>query len=170
MDYITILMATYNGEKYLSEQLDSILEQSYPNWRLLISDDCSTDGTPLLLLEYQRRFTDKITILPNECRFGSAKGNFLHLMKQSTPGYAMFCDQDDIWHRDKIEKTLEVMKQMETEATQDYPLLVFTDLCVVSADLQPIADSFMRFSGLDGNRTALHQLLIQNVVIQAFYK
>jgi len=164
MEHVTILMATYNGEKYLCEQLDSILKQTHTNWQLVISDDGSTDVTLSILQKYQREFADKINLLPTVCRFGSAKGNFLHLMKQSPPGYAMFCDQDDIWDDDKIEKTLAALKQTETDVARDCPLLVFSDLCVVNADLQPIANSFMRFSGLNGNRTALHQLLIQNVV------
>ena len=144
MEHVTILMATYNGEKYLCEQLNSILKQTHTNWRLVISDDGSTDATLSILQKYQSEFTDKITLLPADCRFGSAKGNFLHLLKQSPPGYAMFCDQDDIWDNDKIEKTLAALKQMETDAARNCPLLVFTDLCVVNADLQPIATSFMR--------------------------
>ena len=59
MEQIDIILATYNGEKYLKEQLDSILNQTYTNFRLLISDDCSQDSTKEILKEYEKKFSFK---------------------------------------------------------------------------------------------------------------
>ena len=62
MDQIDILLTTYNGEKYLKEQIDSILSQTYTNFRLLISDDCSKDSTPKILEEYRKNVVDRYKI------------------------------------------------------------------------------------------------------------
>ena len=59
---IDILMATYNGEEFIEEQLNSILNQSYSNWRLIISDDCSQDNTISIVKEYKNKYPDKILL------------------------------------------------------------------------------------------------------------
>lgn len=74
---IDILMATYNGEKYLREQLDSIINQSYKDWRLIIRDDCSTDSTFAILEEYRVKYPDKILLIAAEKASGGAMQNFL---------------------------------------------------------------------------------------------
>ena len=74
---VAILMATYNGERFLPVQLDSILNQEFEDWVLLVSDDGSTDRTREILLQYQKRYPNKIQILEKEKPTGSAKKNFL---------------------------------------------------------------------------------------------
>ena len=98
------MMTTYNGERFLREQLDSILGQTYPNFRLVIQDDGSTDGTEEILAGYAER-DDRISLRKNEGPHG-AYCNFHGLMnavRQEEPAdYYMFSDQDDIWLPDKI--------------------------------------------------------------------
>lgn len=163
MAEVTILLAAYNGSGYISQQIDSILRQSFQAFRLILSDDGSTDDTPELLEGYARRHPDKITHYRSGLRFGCAQTHFMHLLGQfhDTP-YLMFCDQDDVWHGDKIEKTLAKMRSLEKDPA--VPVLVHTDLRVVDGALQELSPSFCKLSNLDGNRTALNQLLIQNVV------
>ena len=91
---IDILMATYNGEKYLKEQIDSILEQSYKDFRLLISDDCSTDSTRQILNEYVEKDSRVVVFLQNK-NIGVLK-NFEYLMQKVESECFMFADQDDI--------------------------------------------------------------------------
>ena len=94
-------MATYNGERFIAEQIESIQRQSYKNWRLLVSDDCSTDGT----LDVVRRYAaedGRIRIVSEGVKHGGAKENFFSLMTCSDAPYCMFCDQDDVWLPDKI--------------------------------------------------------------------
>ncbi len=106
---VEILMATYNGARYLQEQLDSLLRQTYPHWRLTIHDDGSTDATLSILNEY-RRNDERIVLLEDDATgMGSVK-NYLHLMARADGVYYMFCDQDDIWFEDKIAKMLDALR------------------------------------------------------------
>ena len=105
---IDILLATYNSEKYLKEQLDSLLAQTDDDFTLIASDDASCDNTINILEEYKTKFNN-IKIYANEKGSGSAKNNFFKLLTLSTSPYVMFCDHDDYWEKEKIEKTLNVM-------------------------------------------------------------
>ncbi|HOP11093.1 MAG TPA: glycosyltransferase family 2 protein [Oscillospiraceae bacterium] len=161
---LAILMATYNGEKFLAEQLDSLLRQDFQNWTLLVSDDGSKDGTITLLRDYAGRFPDKIRLIEKEKPSGGAKQNFFFLTRQAEGyRYIMYCDQDDIWKPEKIRLALEKMKALEN-GSPDTPCLVHTDLEVVDENLGLIAPSFIQYSGLNPRRNALSQLLTQNVV------
>lgn len=161
---VAILMATYNGARYLPTQLDSILNQDFEDWQLLISDDGSTDGTLDILADYQKRYPEKIRILEKETPTGSAKKNFMFLTRQADNfPYVMYCDQDDFWQPEKVRVTLKKMKETESGDTT-IPCLVHTDLEVVDQNLITISKSFFQFSGLNASRCALNQLLIQNIV------
>ncbi len=162
MATVTILLAAYNGENYIQEMVDSILAQTFLDWHLVLSDDGSTDATASLLEDYAQRHSDKITHYRSGMKFGCAEKHFMHLLSvfHETP-YIMFCDQDDIWHADKIEKTLGKMQQIEDPAL---PALVHTDLRVVDRNLNVLNPSFCDMSNIDGSKMALNQLLIQNVV------
>lgn len=158
---VDILLASYNGECYIAEQIESIQQQTYTNWRLLISDDCSTDGT----LDIVRRFASmdsRIEIVSANCKYGGAKENFFAAMGYSDSSYCMFCDQDDVWLPNKVEITLEAMMQLEAKAPL-VPTLVFTDMKVVSTNLDIIDDSFERFSAIDPTRTGFRQVLAQSI-------
>jgi len=93
---IEILLATYNGEKFLQEQLDSILHQTFQDWRIVAHDDGSTDATLEILQQFQLEHPSKIHILDDGLSFGSARDNFEHLMKHAAADYIMLCDQDDV--------------------------------------------------------------------------
>lgn len=167
MSRVTILLAAYKGKEYAGAMIDSILAQDCDDWELILSDD-GTD-TETLLAEYAARFPERIHLHVSGRRFGSAQKHFLYLMQQfGTADYLMFCDQDDVWHPDKVRKTLLTMQKAEQEAREEtgerLPVLVHTDLRVVDGNLQPIDESFMHYSRLDGSRLALNELLIQNVV------
>jgi len=103
-----ILLATYNGYRYLAEQLESIYLQKYSNWFVIASDDGSSDGTMLILKEYQQCWPQgKLTIIQ-----GPAQGfcqNFLSMACDSEikADYYAFCDQDDVWMPDKLSVAIE---------------------------------------------------------------
>ena len=92
---VDILLATYNGEKYVIEQIESILHQTYKNIRLLISDDCSTDDTRQILEQYQKK-DNRIEIFFQEKNLGYIR-NFAFLLNQVKNKYYMLSDQDDVW-------------------------------------------------------------------------
>ncbi len=133
---IDVLLATYNGEKYLNEQIKSILNQTYKNIRLIISDDCSKDNTRKILEEYAKK-DDRIKLYFQEKNLGYVK-NFEFLLKQVENKYYMLSDQDDVWLNKKIEKSIQFLKENNAD-------LVFGDLEVVDQNLNTIYQSFGDF-------------------------
>ncbi len=136
---IAILMATYNGEKYLGEQIDSLLAQTYKDWHLYIHDDGSTDNTQAILREYAKKHSN-IHILGYESQKGAMR-NFLSLLQRVEADYYMFCDQDDVWLKEKVELSFKEMKRQEA-AFQGKPIIVYTDLYVTDAALNITCNSF----------------------------
>lgn len=98
---VSIVMATYNGEKYLREQLDSIIEQTYKNIELIVVDDCSQDSTLDILVAYQASH-NFIKIYRNESNMGVSQ-TFSFGITKAIGDYVAFCDQDDVWLPNKIE-------------------------------------------------------------------
>ena len=133
MEQIDIILATYNGEKYLKEQLDSILNQTYTNFRLLISDDCSQDSTKEILKEYEKK-DNRIKVFFQEKNLGYVKNFEFLLTKVESSIYAL-SDQDDIWNKDKVEKSYNRLKEENAD-------LVFTDLEMIDEEGKTIKNSF----------------------------
>ena len=123
---ISICMATCNGAEFLQEQIDSIMNQTYQDFVLYISDDKSTDSTLDIILKYKDQFPSKIQLLEREVASGSAKANFLSLLNTVNSDLYFFCDQDDVWSQDHIE------------------LLIHSDFSVVDEKLNVIASSYFK--------------------------
>lgn len=157
---IAVLLATYNGELYLREQLNSLLGQTYTNWVCYIHDDGSTDQTIDIIREYCDGFPQNFKMLEG-ASCGGAKNNFLFLLSEIKEEYVAFCDQDDFWLPEKLVKIYEVMKKNENK---EKPTVIFSDLKVVNEQLELISDSFFRYSGKDSTRLNYKQILIQNFV------
>lgn len=141
MNDIAILLATYNGEKYLSEQIDSLLNQTETNWICYIHDDGSNDKTLIIAKEYEEKYPSKIKILDYPPQSG-AKQNFISMLKLIDEPYAMFCDQDDIWLPHKISIELSKMKEIENDGVER-EILVYSDSKVVDSDLNIIYESLL---------------------------
>ncbi len=109
---VNVLISTYNGEKYIKEQLDSVIEQSYDNIKIYIRDDGSTDSTIDVIAPYLN--ADKVQLIKAEnVGFGRS---FLSLLKAAEDGdYWAFCDQDDIWLQDKIKWAVEFMEKQNKD-------------------------------------------------------
>lgn len=142
---VSILLATYNGEKYVREQIDSILKQTYQDFVLYISDDKSYDDTMCIINEYKEKYPVKIQILEHDSSTGSAKGNFLYLLKNVESDVFLFCDQDDVWTPDHIEILVNRYKLLSSEEKK-LPVLIHTDLIVVNEKLDVIAPSFLHYA------------------------
>lgn len=98
---ISVAMTTYNGEKYLAEQIDSILSQTYTDFELIVCDDCSTDSTRSILKEYEQK-DKRIKLYFNEANLGFKK-NFEQALHFCTGEFIAFADQDDVWFKDHLE-------------------------------------------------------------------
>ena len=164
MSTIAIIMATYNGEKYVDEQIKSILSSNYQDLELFIYDDGSKDNTVSILRNYENQFPGKIHVYQNESNLGHLK-NFMHALSATTADYVMFSDQDDVWNSNKAAITIKRMKHMEAQFGKDIPLVVFTDAIVVDQDLNTLNRSFFCSGHLNPYRTDLGHLLMENKLI-----
>ena len=161
---ITIIMAVYNGQEYIREQLESLKDQTYTEWRLVIRDDRSSDKTAEIVKKFSDEVEQEVIFKVNEKPSGSAKNNFALLINDAKESdYVMFCDQDDIWKKDKIEITYNKMKQAEERYGRDFPLLVHGDVEVIDENGNINADSMFEMSHINAD-SKLPQILIQNHV------
>lgn len=184
---IAILLATYNGAKYIREQLDSLFQQSCGDFHLYIRDDGSKDDTQKIVEEYRQKFSDRITVLEDSQKHKGAAKSFMTLLQEVDSDYYMFCDQDDIWQPNKVELTLARMKEIEGTAQNaagtahvnetagkaagtagnavgTAPVLVATDLKVVDEQLFPIKDSFNADLKIDVFRKHPELICVRHVV------
>jgi len=162
---VDIVLATYNGESFLEEQLGSIVTQSYRNWRLLVRDDGSTDATMQILRDYAQRLGPRMVLLDDRTERLGACLNFGRLLYASSAPYIALCDQDDIWLPEKIARLLSAVRDAERRWGDDTPILVHSDLKVVDAGGQVLAGSFWRYQNLDPEAAGnWRRQLVQNVV------
>lgn len=152
---VAILLATYQGQNYLAEQLNSYLAQSYPHWQLWVSDDGSTDDTREILRNYQRRARANF----GEILDGPKKGlvvNFLSLVcnPDIQTDYYAFSDQDDIWLPDKLERAVRWLSQQD----ENQPALYCSRTELVDANNQSIG-----FSPLFSRQPSFANALVQSI-------
>ncbi|MDD3174726.1 MAG: glycosyltransferase, partial [Herbinix sp.] len=114
MSTVAIVMTTYNGEKYVGEQINSILASTYQDFELFICDDGSKDSTMSILRDYEKQNPTKVHVFQNETNQGVTI-NFLKTLCRTTMDYMMFCDQDDVWKSNKIAITLKRIRHMEAQ-------------------------------------------------------
>lgn len=149
---LAILLSTYNGEKYLREQIDSILQQDFHNLDLYIRDDGSKDSTKSIIQYYASHYPN-IHFLQDTNNLGAAL-SFMALLKYVDSEYYMFCDQDDVWLQDKVSKS--ILKIKEVEQGRNLPSLVFSDAKVVDEKLNILSNSFWNYN------KAFPQILLSN--------
>lgn len=134
---VSILMATYNGEKYLEEQINSLLKQTYPHWTLWIKDDGSTDSTISIIEQYCLQDSRIHQVSDSNKNLGAGKTFFLLLSYSDTP-YTIFCDQDDIWFDTKLE---ELVRHAEEKLDINRPGMVYCDAHAYSDALRTITSN-----------------------------
>lgn len=157
-------MAAYNGEAYIEEQVRSILKNGFKDFVIHVYDDGSTDTTRNILRRLSLEYPDKVCFFANEKNKGVIR-NFMEGAYIADSPYVMFCDQDDVWLPDKLSKTLQKMKELESRKGANVPLAVFTDAKVVDKELGEIHPSFHSSSHLDTAKTDLPHLLMENKLI-----
>jgi rhamnosyltransferase len=131
MSVVDIAMATYNGEKYLKEQIDSIISQSFTDWRLFIRDDASTDNTVNIIRQYIKK-DPRIHLIEDNLGNLRVSRNFEQALSNCSAPYTMFADQDDVWFDNKIAASISYMNKIE----KDDPVLVFSNSILTSENLE----------------------------------
>lgn len=169
---VLVLLPVYNGQRFLAQQLESIIRQSAVTTHLLCRDDGSTDGSPASLEDMRQRWPDRITVVADEMGNLGASGNFSCLMRlaleRDVPGigkvaYVALSDQDDVWHPDKLATGLAAIQALE-RAHPGAPALVHSDLRVIEEDGQEIAPSMARYQGLRPDLSGFSAQLLSNTL------
>lgn len=163
MKQICIIMAVYNGENYLAEQIDSILKNTYQNFTLHIFNDHSQDHSQNIIEEYVQTNPGRIFGHYHNDNHGVIR-NFLEGTQVMDADYYMFCDQDDVWLPYKIEHSLQAMEKLEADAA-DKPCVIFGDARTVDQNLCEIAPSFQRQSGYHTDALDPAHILMENKLI-----
>lgn len=176
---IVVLLPVYNGARYLSEQIDSILTQTWTGDHgddvavsIVCRDDASSDDSPALLRDYALRYPGLISVLDDQLGNLGAAGNFAALMRHAASlatvlrvsrVYVALADQDDIWHANKLQRSFAAMLTVEAGDLQT-PALVHSNLRVVDAGGNVVATSFMAYQGLRPARASLPAQLLSNTL------
>ena len=158
-----VLLACYNGEAYLPPLLNSLSGQTGAEFRVLMQDDGSRDGTPELLRR-QAEADDRFRLVSDGGAGRGAVGNFWSLLGQAEGDYAALCDQDDLWHADRLQAGLAAMAAAEARWGKGTPLLIHSDARVVDAGGRTLHGSFFAHQGWDFRAVELPRLLVQNNV------
>ena len=165
---VDILLATYNGSRYLESQLDSIISQTHQSFRILVSDDGSSDATMAILESYREQLKDRLILVKNASPGKGVIRNFENLMHFSLAdgqsNWMAFCDQDDVWLPQKIECMLAEMMRIEGRDGNSVPCLVHSDLAVVDENLRVIAPSFAKHQFINPDVCSPLSLLSVNQV------
>ena len=160
---IEILLATYNGEQYIKEQLDSILNQTYRDFRILVRDDGSTDKTIEIIRDYIEKYPKQIELIQDAAVCGGPAQNFFQLTAYAEAQYVMFADQDDFWLAEKLQVMQKKMQELEQQSGEETPILVFCDYKPVDAQLKEL-DFNSSNSQIAACHLELNRLLVQNYV------
>lgn len=169
---LAIVLPTYNGESYLAAQLDSLLQQDYPDFVIVARDDGSTDGSQAILQRYAKEHPSRFHLLATMGGNLGASGSFSCLLEYVLEhkdalgleaAYVMCSDQDDVWHPAKISKTMQAMLALESAHPQR-ACLVHGDLRVVDAQGRVIAESFFAYQDIRPHRHGFARMLVSNSV------
>ncbi len=161
MTKIAVLLSTYNGQKYLKQQLDSIFAQTYQDFTLFVRDDGSVDETLEILNQYNLKH-DNLTLIEDEIKHRGASASFMWLMNKVDSEYFMFCDQDDVWLPNKIEIQYDVIQGVVK--MDKSPIVVFHDLTLTNVEGEIIADSFWKMHSMNVWTEKFESLFIKNVL------
>ena len=162
MSSVEILLATFNSETFIEEQVDSIFSQTDQDWHLTIQDGGSRDRTVSIVKKIASKYEKKITFIQHDNGHLSAKKNFGSLLSKAHSPLYMFCDQDDVWFKNKVELTKDFYYSLHSK-NEKQPVLIFTDSVVTDNKLIPLSNSFLTFQNLNPRKLALNNLLLQNV-------
>lgn len=157
---VAVLLSTYNGESYLQEQLDSLLRQDFKNFKIYVRDDGSSDNTVNIIEQYCHK-DNRLIRIRSEGNVGCA-ASFLTLVKSVNADVYLFCDQDDVWLPNKIQRVFDYYSNVDMST----PALYHCDLAVVDQELNLIHKSFLqhqKMSAIDAMKT--NHLFIQNFVV-----
>jgi glycosyltransferase involved in cell wall biosynthesis len=169
MAEIEIAIPAYNCAAWLDDLIESILQQDVDNWRLVARDDASTDDTAARLATWKQRLGERMMIVEGSDRRNlGLVGNYNTVLSATTSPWVMLADADDVWRPGKLSLTLKAMRAAEATHGTTTQVLVFTDAEVVDEQLQPVAESYWRWSRANlAAASVFHRLVVDSPAISS---
>ncbi len=162
---INIVLSAYNGERYISDQIRSILELGRSDLKLFVFDDVSSDDTVRIVSGFEKEYPETVKLVENKFNKGFAR-NFLEGLRytavNSPADYYVFCDQDDVWLENRITVCLKRMEELEEKYSKDMPVLLFTDAVMADKDLNRMGTTFFKADRLNTSDIRFPGLLMEN--------
>ena len=160
---IEVVIPVFNGVRYLEQQIESIANQSLPPTRVILRDDGSTDGSLDLIVDLQKRYGDWLLVLPAGVNLGCI-GNINCLLSATSAPYVALADQDDVWIKDKLERSFDLLRLLESSHGAVCPILVHSDLELIDALGLSLGTTYFQRQHLHACRVAPEDLVLSNVV------
>ncbi len=172
MPSVDILLATYNGARFLPAQLASLSRQSHRDWRLIVRDDGSSDGSLDIVRQWADREQRALLVVVDGIKGLGPAQSFGRLLDRSDAPYFAFCDQDDVWDEVKVQRLLAEVLAMEADHGLALPMLAHSNLAIVDEDLTPTGANFWEGARIvcpnigrsEPDKAGRASLLLQNVV------
>lgn len=158
-----ILLSTYNGEKFIERQLESIFNQSFQDFCLYVRDDGSSDGTIEILKKYSHKHNNMFIFSDNPHTNRGASSSFMWLLNNVEADYYMFCDQDDLWLENKVELQIEAIQNYKM-MDKNVPIVVFHDLILTNSQGSIINKSFWSVHNITIENITFESLFVKNVI------
>jgi rhamnosyltransferase len=161
---VAICLATFNGGKYLASQLDSLVNQDYPDINVFIHDDGSTDDTIEIIYDYKNRYPHMFTHIQDGIEYKNAGKNFLETLRLiKKHDFYMFCDQDDYWLKNKVSSAIKNITKNNYIPT--IPTIFHTDATIVDEKLKIIKKSYWEEENIDFLKHCYQYYYHQNNII-----
>ena len=183
MNKVAILLSTYNGARYVRAQLQSLAEQNFSSFNVIIRDDGSSDSTLDIVKEFIEKYPNIFVLNPDDHGNLGVTRSFFYLLEQVNQyKYIMFCDQDDVWFQNKVRMFLLEIQKVERESLSEGPILVYGDMVVTNDRIEIIDKSFWNYQSimvsknadwremLVGNRVTGSSLMINRAAVNVVIK
>ena len=144
---IEVLLSTWNGEKYLDELLDSLIQQTYQKFHITILDDKSSDKTKEIIQTFIQKYPEKITLLNTDRKFGYPDCFWYLIEKAPIADMYAYCDQDDVWDKNKFACCYEHFSDLDPSV----PALYVHDYSLCDSNMNKIGEHHMSRDGFDPN-------------------
>ena len=165
---IDIAIRAYNCAAWIGALFDSILNQDYQDWRIVVRDDASGDNTKAILSEWKQRLRDRMLVVDDSAGNLGMIGNCDAVLSHTTAPWVMLADPDDVYLPGKISETFSAMRNAEQSATRGTPIAVCTDATVVDGDLRPIVPSYWQWSRQDPKMLNIfHRMIVESPALNS---
>jgi len=158
-----VLLSTYNGARFVSSLLQSVVNQDYDDFVILVRDDGSGDETVDIIADFGARYPDKVQVINDSKGNLGVRQSFDEIMMRATAAYCFFCDQDDIWKPEKIRIMTRWIEEEEGRRGDSAPIVAFSDMSLIDSRGRQLKPSYLA-GGWEGRTSDFPRGLFKGVI------